>query len=201
MSTPSGAPGSRPGGMDFAPGKADTAAEALGPQGKPMSVTSAVKDANPLYNTGAEYQFNCQRCVIATEARMRGYDVQALPTYDGDSMPSHDAYLTNFENPQTSYIQHTTASANRNDVERQMAAMGNGARATMSFGWKGAYSGHVINVMQRNGKTKYFDGQDGTEVSPSHLFNAISNSSAISLTRVDNLAFSSTVNEAVRRKI
>lgn len=192
-----GAP-ARPSNMDQQPGMADTTAEALGPQGKPMNVTTAVSGANPYHDLGPEYQFNCQRCIIATEARMRGYDVQALATYDNDMMPYGSNYLSNFNNPDLHLIRHTTANANRRDVEAQMASMGNGARAVMAFGWSGG-GGHVINVVQSRGRTRYYDGQIGMEVSASHLFNAISRSGNIELTRVDNLSFSDTANQALRR--
>ena len=185
-------------GLDQQPGLMPSAEAALGEQGRPMNVTSAVSGANPNYSMGPEYQENCQRCVIATEARLRGYDVQALPTYDDDMMPTGTNYLNNFVGAKTKSIKHSTASANQRDVERQMADMGDGSRALMSFGWKGGGSGHVINVVRRRGKTRYYDGQNGTEVSASHLFNAISNSKAINLTRVDNLAFSDSVNQSVR---
>lgn len=200
ISEPSGSGGGgTPTGLDQQPGVMATTAEALGPKGRPMATTAAVSGANPNYALGAEYQYNCQRCVIATEARMRGYDVQALPTYDGDTMPAGSNYLSNFVNPDMHLIRHTTANANRRDVERQMAEMGNGSRAVMAFGWSGGGSGHVVNVVQRNGRTRYYDGQNGTEVSASHLFNAISRSGNIELTRVDNLQFSNTANQALRR--
>lgn len=192
-----GGGGGRPQGMDAAPGMMDTAAEALGEQGRPMNITNAVKDANPNYNLGAEYQYNCQRSIIATEARFRGYDVQALPTYDDDDMPHHLNYLQNFVNPNTVHVQRSTASANRNSIEAEMASYGNGSRAVMSFGWKGG-SGHVINVVQRNGRTSYYDGQTGEKYDAPSLFNAISRTTGIDITRVDNLGFSDTVNRSVR---
>ncbi len=199
MSFPSGGGGGNTEGLDQQPGATATAAEALGQKGRAMNVTAAVSGANPNYDMGAEYQENCQRCIIATEARMRGYDVQALPTYDGDTMPSGGNYLENFVGAKTTTIKRSTAQANRNGVEKQMAEMGDGSRAVMAFNWKGGGSGHVINVVQKRGKTRYYDGQNGTEVSASHLFNAISTSRrGIDLTRVDNLAFSDTVNQAVR---
>ena len=202
VSEPSGGGGPNgKGGLDAAPGMMDNAQDALGSQGRAMSVFRAVSGANPNYSMGREYRENCQRCVIATEARLRGYDVQALPTYDNDNMPVGTNYLTNFVGAKPLSIRHSTPSANRNDVEKQMANMGDGARATMSFSWSGARDGHVINVMQKNGKTKYYDGQNGTEVSASHLYNAISRSRDITLTRVDNLNFSDTVNAALRPTI
>lgn len=202
ISRPSGGGGGPTGGgLDAAPGMMATAEEALGNQGRPMGIVNAVKNANPNYNLGTEYQENCQRCVIATEARLRGYNVQALPTYDNDTMPSGTNYLNNFVGAKPMTVKHTTPNANRNDIEGKMADMGNGARATMSFQWSGGQSGHVINVVQRGGKTRYYDGQNGTEVSASHLYNAISNSKSITLTRVDNLQFSNSVNAALRPTI
>lgn len=39
------------------------------------------KNANPNYGKGLEYSLNCQSCVIAFEARLRGYNVCAKPNY------------------------------------------------------------------------------------------------------------------------
>lgn len=193
----SGGGGKTPTGLDAQPGMMSTTAEALGPQGKPMNVTSAVSGANPYHDLGPEYQYNCQRCVVATEARMRGYDTQALATFDGDTMPAGSNYLSNFNNPDMHLIRHSTPNANRRDVEAQMAQMGNGSRAIMGLEWSGG-GGHVINVVQSRGRTHYYDGQIGAEISASHLFNAIKRSSNIELTRVDNLSFSDTANAALR---
>lgn len=189
---------SRPGNMDQLPGEMATAAEALGQQGRAMSLTNAVKDANPNYDMGPEYQYNCQRCIIATEARLRGYDVQALPTSSDDTMPRGTNYLSNFENPNPISISSRSAKTSRNAVENQMQGFGDNSRAVMSFGWSGGGSGHVINVVRRNGRTGYYDGQTGEKYDATSLFNAMSRSSGITLTRVDNLQFSSTVNRSVR---
>ncbi len=37
------------------------------------------KRVNPHYNDGIAYQINCQSCVVAYEARRRGFDVEVLP--------------------------------------------------------------------------------------------------------------------------
>ena len=62
----------------------------LGTQGRPMNMDKSLKGANPFYTGGdqGDYSNNCQRCVIAYEARRRGYDVIAQPTYAGDKLPS-----------------------------------------------------------------------------------------------------------------
>ncbi len=53
-------------------------------QGKPMTFEQADGGrANPHYSrTNPEYSTNCQSSVVAHEARMRGYNVQAAPNYE-----------------------------------------------------------------------------------------------------------------------
>lgn len=193
-----GGGGSAPSGMDAQPGMEATAAEALGTRGRAMGITAAVQGANPLYDLGPEYQYNCQRCVIATEARMRGYDVEALPTYDNDMMPVQGRYLNNFVGANPVDIGGSTGRRIQANVESEMASYGDGSRAILRVGWRGGGAGHVINVVRRNGRTQYYDGQDGTRVDATALFNAISPRARTIVTRVDNLSFSDTVNEAVR---
>lgn len=63
-----------------------TLKEALGKKGRAKSINNAYKNANPGYDPrkifGDEYSINCQRCVVAYEARRRGYDVVAQPNFD-----------------------------------------------------------------------------------------------------------------------
>lgn len=54
-------------------------------QGKPMSFEQADGGrANPKFKKDKEYRKNCQSSVVAHEARMRGYDVQAAPRGQND---------------------------------------------------------------------------------------------------------------------
>lgn len=195
-SNPSGGGGGGSTGLDAQPGMAATAAEALGTKGRPMSTTAAVSGANPLYSMGPEYQENCQRAIIATEARFRGYDVVALPTFDNDTMPINNNYLDNFVGAKA----RMKTLKGQKSVEASMKAEGDGARAVMAVKWKGGGAGHVINVVQRNGKTHYYDGQDGSRVNSKSLFNAISSSAGVRLTRIDDLPFSDMVNQSVRKR-
>lgn len=50
------------------------------------TLTEALKDVNPGYKKGVKnlYSTNCQRCVVALEARLRGLDVEALPALSMD---------------------------------------------------------------------------------------------------------------------
>lgn len=53
---------------------------------KMPTLTEALQDANPKYKKGVKnlYSTNCQRCVVALEARLRGLDVEALPALSMD---------------------------------------------------------------------------------------------------------------------
>lgn len=77
-----------------------TLSEALGEQGAPMSMAQASVGTNPHYNPSFDaYSSNCQRCVLTYEARRRGYDVTALPTYKGDLLPNNGDFLKGLSNP------------------------------------------------------------------------------------------------------
>lgn len=171
-----------------------TGAEALGAQGKPMSMTAATMGANPHFSRDySEFSENCQRCVVANEARRRGYDVTAQPTYKNDTMPMGENWNKAFENPQPKVM------ATRRQVEVEMASYGNGARAVMTFGWKNSTSGHAISVEYNRGKITYLDPQVGGKYTASELYNSISKRGGITLTRVDNLKFSDNVKNAVTK--
>ena len=172
-----------------------TGDEALGKQGKPMSMTMATVGANPHYDksgTYAEFNYNCQRCVVANEARRRGYDVTAQPTYKGDTMPHGENWNKAFVNPQPQSM------STRSQVETTMASYGNGARAVMTFGWKNGHDGHAITVEYNRGKITYLDPQLGSKYISSELYSQMSKNT-ITLTRVDNLKFSDDVKHAVTK--
>lgn len=170
-----------------------TGAEALGSQGKSMSMTQATIGANPHYSRDySEFSENCQRCVVANEARRRGYDVTAQPTYKNDKMPKGENWNKAFENPQPKQM------TSRRQVEVEMASYGNGARAVMTFGWKDSTSGHAISVEYNRGKITYLDPQVGGKYTASELYKSISKGQ-ITLTRVDNLKFSDDVKHAVTK--
>lgn len=197
----SGAGGGK-GPLDQNPGNPSTLQEALGKKGRPMAVARAVMGANPFYDgTYREYSENCQRAVIATEARLRGYNVIASPTYDGDTMPNNNNFASNFKNASVQDIGKTTHRATQRAVEKQMASYGDGSRAILAVTWKGKDNdGHVVNVVQRNGKTYYYDGQIGKKHDGATLFkNTKTGKSYTQLVRVDNLEFSEQAKKAVRQ--
>ena len=187
---------------DRQPGMARTLNEALGEQGRPMSIERATRGTNPFFDERyGEYSLNCQRCVIANEARMRGYNVIALPTYPGDRMPDKYKFATNFKNARVIDIGSKSPQASQNAVEKQMRNYGDGSRAILQLYWQNG-GGHVINVIQQNGKTRYVDGQIGRYYDGKKLFNKIkTGKSNVSIVRVDNLEFSNTARQSVRQNL
>ena len=180
----------------------ETLKEAIGTRGKPMSVEKAVAGANPYHNNEySEFSENCQRCVLATEMRMRGYKVVAQPTYEGDT-----AATTKFVNPNTGRVYKeyfgafqdakTILVSDQKDFEQRLKSYGDGARVALSFGWEGAGYGHVLNVVYKKGAIRYVDGQTGEYFKGKQLWGEIKPGTA-AITRLDNLKISNRMKEYV----
>ena len=160
----------------------DTLQEALGQKGRPMSMAAASAGTNPHYNRDyAAYSSNCQRCVLTYEARRRGYDVTALPTYKGDLLPYGRDYFKALSNPKT-----VDVGKSKIKLESQMRGYGNGARAI----------GHVFIAENVRGRINYVDPQTNKRYSNINL----SHVSRAQLTRIDNQDFTEYARNAFTRK-
>lgn len=187
-------------------------------RGEPMSREEANSgNANPNYDKGGGYKTNCQTCVVAYEARLRGYDVQAKPYAKGTDTEKL-ARNTNaaWVNPRTgkqvsqySYSQHqddgvpTTAKQCRKWLNENVQP---GARYTFSHGWKGrGSSGHIISVdKDSSGHLRLYDPQSGKTMTGKDVDTYLSRvrytrtlygtkyKTAPNLLRVDNLQFNPT---------
>lgn len=140
-------------------------------RGQPMTHEQADQgNANPNHGNFRDYSRNCQSCVVAYEARLRGYDVEAKGkngynqiqnslSRDGsiawkDPATGEQAKrLVNEPNIRTAKQMHKWLDNNTED----------GARYTFGHGWRGTsgHTGHVISVTKEGGKLKLFDPQDG----------------------------------------
>lgn len=207
---PSGGGGASAGfGMDQQPGSPNTLKDALGAKGRPMSAENAVMNANPFYDRSyGEYSENCQRAVVATEARFRGYNVIAQPTYEGDKLPNaayvnpktgvrNSFWMGAFKGAKPERVGSTSVAKTQQNLESKMKSYGNGSRAIMQVQWKGG-GGHVLNVVQKNGKTYYYDGQIGVKYNASDLFKAIKTTNT-QLVRTDNLKFSDRAKKSIMK--
>lgn len=144
-------------------------------RGEPMSREEADGgNANPNFNQGGGYMTNCQTCVVAYEARLRGFDVQAKPndrtgktaelsrnTNDAWIDPATGKAVEPFKYSQNQGAEiPTTAKQCRKWLNDKVQ---DGARYTFSFGWKGrGNTGHIISVdKDSRGHLRMYDPQNG----------------------------------------
>ena len=157
----------------------ETLAEALGPRGRAMGMEAASKGTNPHYSPEYDaYSSNCQRCVLAYEARRRGYDVTALPTYSGDLLPSGGDYLKALSNPEPVNVGISVGT-----LEAEMRRYGNGSRAIVRVA--NNRGGHVFIAENVRGRITYVDPQTNSHYSRIRL----SHVGTTTLVRLDNQQF------------
>ena len=187
-------PGGGGGGGDpenvIGPRIPETLSEALGEPGPMMSMAKASEGANPHYSRSYDaYSSNCQRAVLTYEARRRGYDVTALPTYSGDMLPYNRDYLKALSNPKV-----VSVGTSVRKLESEMKRYGSGARAIVGIS-KG-HNGHVFIAENSRGKIRYIDPQTNERYTGLSLRNA----SHATVTRIDNQSFTEYAKNAFTRQ-
>ena len=169
----------------------ETLAEALGEKGRPMGMARASEGTNPHYNSAYEaYSSNCQRCVLTYEARRRGYDVTALPTYKGDLLPSGGDYLKALSNPEVVDVGKSVRK-----IEAQIRQYGPGSRSIIRVA-KANGNGHVFIAENVGGKIVYIDPQLNTRASKLSLARV----SSASVIRIDDQQFTEYARNAFTRQ-
>lgn len=187
--------------------------QALGEKGKKKSVTDALKNVNPFYSRAySEYSHNCQRCVVAYELRRRGYDVEAQPTFAGDTWNQvrvvgnqrYGRWRGAFRNAVTENVGARGNSAKAeakvlDNLREKMKSYGPGARAVVNIQYRGQRNGHVFNVENQGGQISFIDAQTGTRYNTGSMRNLlhIVETKTVGLTRTDNLRVSSRVTNLV----
>lgn len=175
-----------------------TMREALGYK-TTISLESALSGSNPHYNPNfAAYSMNCQRAVVAYELRRRGYDVTALHTYQGDTLPrvvtkKGEAVLTArwmgaFHGAKTDVVGARTRKKAEENLVNKMKSYGDGSRAVVYVRWNDK-GGHVFNAEYKNGKMFYRDAQTGKNVNLQHYL-SMARPQSVGLVRTDNLKLS-----------
>jgi hypothetical protein len=184
--------------------------EAIGPKGAPNSIADSVVKTNPHWNTSyREFSENCQRCVVAYELNRRGYDVTALPTYKGDTLPNVAHYNPKsgtfegrwkgaFRNAKTVNVGAKTEDGAIANIESAMKSYGPGSRAVVQIFYKSG-GGHVFNVENQRGRIVYIEAQAGRMKNISHTMRSV-NTSSVNLVRTDNLKLSNRARNFVTRR-
>ena len=190
-------------------------------KGKPMSFEEADNGrVNPLYlPVGMEpYRKNCQTCVVALEARFRGYDVQALGKTREEQMKLSYTPSRAWIDPETGGGPTLLFPGNLYRVTSKKYAefldktIKEGERYNFNFKWKGRGSGHIVSVFRQNGKVCIYDpqsnkiaGGDSTQLSIRDYLNDINLDFKPSgfppkLYRVDNLSFNMDMCDPIMRE-
>lgn len=179
-------------------------ADAIGTKGKELSMSDAYFGVNPYYSdTYKEFSENCQRCVLAYEMRRRGYDVEALPTYQGDTMPRSGNWTKALSGMTSASVGRTTERATLNAIVKQMETWGEGSRAILRLKWAGGTSGHVINVEYTNGKLYAWDAQNSKSATGTTLLKDYLQYTTLSRTellRTDNATVTDDMRYMVKKK-
>ena len=194
-------------------------------RGQPMTHEQADQgNANPRYGSSRDYGRNCQSCVVAYEARLRGYDVEAQPK------TGHNTIQNSLSRDQKiAWMDPNTGEAakeitNPPNINRQTQVkkwlndnMEEGGRYVFSHGWKGTdgYTGHIICAKKEGGQIKLFDPQSGKNYTGDGVTEYISRVKAtysarityyeketrgrLGLIRVDNMQIAQTTANAVLR--
>ncbi len=158
-------------------------------------LTRDLREVNPNYGEGLQWQTNCQRCVPTYEMRRRGYDVTALPRKTGEELRDSSLPVAPFsvwKNPEVIRCQGDGVR----DIEERMKGWGDGARAEVLVVWDKTDSGHVFVAEQVNGETRFYDPQNGT-ADASGYFQMVKPDS-VQLCRVDNLDVTDRIRECCK---
>lgn len=196
------------------PDVSNTLKNAIGSKGAPKAISDAVVETNPYHSYDyREYSQNCQRCVVAYELRRRGYDVTALPTYQGDRLPQVAHYDSKsgtyrghwqgaFQNAKPVNVGVTGDSTRAEkkvmgNIDQHMKDWGSGARAVVQIFYRGG-GGHVFNVENQNGRTVYVEAQTGKVKDMARTMQSVKTDS-VNLIRTDNLKISERAKNFVRQ--
>ena len=160
-----------------------------------------LSQTNPDFLLDDEHQCNCQRCVVALEARYRGIDCEAKPVVDAKDtstmLYSDGGWLSPFgktPNDMTR-VGGNSADAIRKNIASAVSGFGKGSRAVVYVAWKKG-GAHIFNaVCDMDGNVRFDDGQSGRGF-PIGDFKLVK-PGRVAVMRTDNLEFTHFASEAV----
>lgn len=121
-------------------------------------IRDRVSAVNPHYWDGHEYQVNCQRCSVAFEVQMRGYDAHALAAPEGGlGAEAQIRWMFGKAELDINGRGHSNTVA----VRQQMLSWGEGSRAIIVIDREGGIAGHAFNAIVKDGHFTIIDSQIG----------------------------------------
>lgn len=123
---------------------------------------------NPNFKQGLGYQTNCQSCVVAYEARLRGYNVQALPYEKGSAAEkllrhTNRAWIDPATGKHPEYMYDDTATTAKKFLSFLENNIKSKQRYTLEFSWKKRNgAGHIVSLYRDAGDMlQIYDPQSG----------------------------------------
>lgn len=158
-------------------------------KGKPMTFEKADSGApNPYFGKKdlVGYNTNCQTCVVAYEARRRGYDVRALPNYRNPNIKQLSRNtLKAYEGGQ-----HIRKPSGQNKMKFLRSNIREGERWTLEFKWQKRDAAHIITVEMVSGELYAYDPQSNKKYNEKRLERFMTEETKReTIARVDNLPF------------
>jgi len=164
-------------------------------KGEPMGKTEAdTSNANPRFLMESGSQTNCQTCVVAYEARRRGYDVEAtLNKRNSFNERISQDWRSPFYEVETGLPIRAKTLEGNTPQKAEKWLMDNtrpGERYVMSLEWKDG-GGHVVNVERDASGVHVIDAQSGLNGSAKDYMKLIKlrGREPPELLRVDNAGF------------
>lgn len=144
-------------------------------RGKPMTHEQADSGrVNPHYGERQSYGINCQSCVVAYEARRRGYDIEVVPndakhpmcrTLSLDTLlawKNKDGSKADFELG-TKWTLSSKWSGDKPTAKRfekmLWKSLDSSGRYNLEFKWRGVNSGHIVTLRKDEDKLVIYDPQ------------------------------------------
>ena len=169
-------------------------------RGEAMDSTKATggktpPDTNPNLFSRKSFTKNCQTCVVAMEARMRGYNVQAKEKGEVNRLLSYRTNLAWYDTKtgkHPEYIEIDKDVTPDNYIDKLLSITEDGHRYTIEWSWD-SRNGHIISMQKENGRLKLQDPQTGRVYDEELFLRYLNRGGArletTKLLRIDGLAF------------
>ena len=117
---------------------------------------------NPLYNTDGRARVNCQTCVVAYEARCRGYDISAKPRETAQQARLARNQSLAWAQSNGFMPNPTICSGGISQAIGELEQIAkDGERYTLDWAWKNAKYGHIVNAFKEGNTLYVYDPQTG----------------------------------------